>query len=264
MAVNYHKVLDLLATVGLNAGIGAGFGGLLGMLPSSYATTKEEKRKRLLRLIATGGTIGGVRGTFAYFRPDPNEKKTYELPEAEDSTSPQKPSSGPKKTNEPVYGPVDIANVIKDTGALKSASYNSLYKQAGIVPNKGDVNSVARTKHNFYDVPFVNGRPKIPRIAPPSSPQATGVKNPPILEYRPVSKQYQLHQYPYMKHDYPTISNEMQKQVDKLLSPGNKLFSPATKANYRAMTYKGDPATPLQYAEYLKWRNATGGKTLPK
>jgi hypothetical protein len=140
---------------------------------------------------------------------------------------------------------------------------NAMLKKAAVVPNIGDASKAERTRPHFYNVNKVNGTLEIPRIAAPTSVEAQGIKNPPILEYLPKTKGYQLHQYPYMKPLYPTPSDAMHKEVDKLLDPSNKLLSPATKANYKAMSYKGDPGTLLQYAEYLKWRNATGGKTNP-
>ena len=129
-----------------------------------------------------------------------------------------------------------------------------------------DFSSPKAQKHYYYPMPTKDGRPVMPKIQELGGAQADVPKKiPRVMEYNPSTKGYAMHQYPYAKPGYPTTSTVQRMEAEKLLLPGSTELSPASKANYQDMVDKGtfSPATALQYAKYLKWRNATGGRTNP-
>lgn len=122
-------------------------------------------------------------------------------------------------------------------------------------------------KHYTYPMVMRNGRPQQPRIEEMGHPLAWGHKDVPrIMEYDAGKKQYQLHQYPYYDSKralYPVSGRDQYEEANKLINDKNSLLSDETKKNYKAMGDQMDPSTVLQYNQYLKWRQATGGKTIP-
>lgn len=147
----------------------------------------------------------------------------------------------------------------------------------GVVPDKAattadayglrtDYSSLKAQSHHYYPMPTKGGRPVMPKIQELGGAQSN-VHNeiPRVMEYDPKANQYSMHQYPYAKKGYPTSSTEQRTEAEKLLTPGATELPAGSKANYQNMVDKGAfaPATALQYAEYLKWRKATGGKTNP-
>jgi len=131
---------------------------------------------------------------------------------------------------------------------------------------KTNMSAAAPKQHHYYQMPMQNGRPQMPNIRELGGAQNSLHKEVPrIMEYNQGTNGYQMHQYPYAKPDYPAKSNAQYDEALKLLQPTNNTLPAESKQNYQQMQQNGtfDPATALQYSEYLKWRNATGGKTQP-
>lgn len=124
----------------------------------------------------------------------------------------------------------------------------------------------APTKHYTYPMPKKDGRPTMPKIQELGGYQADVPKRiPRVMEYKPDTNEYQMHQYPYAKEGYPTTSTKQYDAAQEAVTGKDSLMSDASKKNYTDMMANNtfSPATALQYNEYLKWRKATGGKTNP-
>lgn len=163
-----------------------------------------------------------------------------------------------------------MAAAVKKALEKRAASIGSVPDKAATTVNahglRADYSSPQAQKHHYYPMLTNGGRPVMPKIQELGGAQSDVHKEiPRVMEYEPKTNRYVMHQYPYAKKGYPTSSTEQRTEAEKLLTPGATELPAASKANYQDMVNKGTfaPATALQYAEYLKWRKATGGKTNP-
>lgn len=190
---------------------------------------------------------------------------TASQPSPQQGSGAAAPLVGINKASKALYA--NLGSVYK---ALRKRAAAYVPDQAATTADKHglrtDFSSPAPTKHYYYNMPTEDGRPTMPKIQELGGAQKDIHKEiPRIMEYDAKGNNYKMHQYPYAKAGYPTSSTEQASAGEALLDPANKELPAASKANYQTMKTNGtfDPATALQYNEYLKWRKATGGKTKP-
>ena len=142
---NYNEVARFLTHLGITAGIGAGAGGLVGVLPSMSAKTKLDKLRRIRDWALLGASVGGLIGTRSYFRTgggtvqdaylrDYLERKAKEgeqdIQPVEQPVQPKESSPAPsgekKKTKDPVKGPASIADNSKNNIKTARVEYIGL------------------------------------------------------------------------------------------------------------------------------------------